>query len=106
MVEMCSEVWCLLLQAALMVCVPLRTTDQRRGYNEMPWNPGLDFQRILSARNDTSPSDFERYTQNQPMGSGQVFKFESLDHFDFEALEVQLKTLGKRQSRLFIKIWW
>jgi hypothetical protein len=68
--------------------------------------PGFRFSNpiILSARNGTSPSDCDGYTQNQPMGSLQVLEFESLNHF--EALEVQLKTLGKRQSRLLIEIWW
>jgi hypothetical protein len=68
--------------------------------------PGFRFlnPRILSAQNGTSPSDCDGYTQNQPMGSWQILEFKPLNYF--EALEVQLKTLGKRQSQLLIEIWW
>jgi hypothetical protein len=81
------------------------TTDQPRGDNEMTMEPGFRFSNvsILSARNGASPSDCDGYAQNQPMGSWQVFEFEPLNHF--EALELQLKTLGKRQSRILIEIW-
>ena len=46
----------------------------------------------------------EGYTPWRPMGSGRVTKFGPL--YNIEALELNLKTIGKRHNRLLVEIWW
>ena len=77
----------------------------KRGHNEMPKNPDIDFEIELTQRSKMALRRRLRalHTFAAHGPSGRVLEFDPLDIV--KALKVHLMTSGKSQSHLLVKIW-